>query len=119
MEDELKPERVQPANPLADGVWVRMGGRREYLVPALNFRALRELQPELEKVSGGGMNSLEQMGVVVKIAHASLKRNYPDMTEADVEDLIDTGNVSAVFSALVSVSGLARSNSSGETAAAG
>ena len=124
MEQEVKVERMEPADKLADGQWVRMNGKREYLVPALTFRALRELQPQLETLknaaNGGAANllSVDQMGLVIKVAHAALKRNYPDMTEEQVEDLVDTGNIFQVFGAIIKVSGLGEKPASGEPLAA-
>lgn len=111
MENETAVKRVQvpPHDEECDGVWVKLSGRREYLVPALNFRALKKFQSKI-----GGMAAIEgapneeQMDTILEIAHAALKRNYPTITVEQLTDMIDMANFLPLFMAIVNTSGLER-----------
>lgn len=105
--EELK---VAPKDQFCDGVWVRMGGRRYYLIPALSFRALKKSQPQLAKLNAMlGIPDAEQIDNLIQIAHAAMVRNYPEMKMDELEDLIDMTNFTTVFTALVLASGLEKS----------
>jgi hypothetical protein len=85
---------------------MQLGGRARILAPlsAGSFKMYRE---EINAAfKGGGVPDLE---VVAKLAHASLKRNEPDVTLAEVEELVDFGNVVEIFEAVMNVSGLVAS----------
>jgi hypothetical protein len=98
------------------GKTVNLNGA-DYVIPPLNLRALEQLQDKL--TTFGGAPSLENMGIVADIAHAALKRNYPDMTRDEVADLIDFGNMTEVMEAVMNVSGLtAQSDAPGEATGA-
>ena len=102
------PSRVKLPGADKGGQWVQMGDLL-YKVAPLNFKALRELGPSinvLSKLETGTMPSAEQMGILVKLAHASLKRNYPDMEESLVDDNLDFSNFGSVLSAVMGAAGL-------------
>ncbi len=88
-----------------EGVTVRMAGK-DWIVPPLNFRQLKELLPRIKSVQAGDFTPefLEAMGRVI---HASLSRNYPELTPETVEDMLDMSNFTPVFNAVMQVSGLA------------
>jgi hypothetical protein len=81
------------------GIEVEMGGTY-WTVPPLSLGAVERFAPVLGKP--GGL----QVGLVIDMALASLKRNYPDLDRERVADLIDTENVQRVFEAIMGVSGL-------------
>jgi hypothetical protein len=119
MEQEAKVTRAAVSGADKGGVWVRMGDH-EYKIAPLNFKALRELAPSiatLQDVIPGAMPSVEQMGVLVKLALASLQRNYPATTEDEVADVLDFGNFGAVLGAVMGTAGLTKREvpASGET----
>lgn len=90
------------------GVWVPMGDL-QYKVAPLNFKALREMAPLLTVLQGverGSMPTAEQIDALVSVAHASIKRNYPDITKAEVADALDFSNFSPVLGAVMGSSGL-------------
>ena len=90
------------------GKWVEFSGA-SYLVPPLNFRALRELQDKIAKLGTiTGTPTGEQMKVVSEIVHAALARNYPQMTVKNVEEMIDLGNFMPVMDAVLNIAGLRR-----------
>jgi len=91
---------------LLDGVRLNLGGR-EYVVPPLNFAALRRLEHDIQTVQGlSGIPTGEAIDAVVRIAHAAISRNYPDITVEDMAELIDMGNITHVLNAVMGVSGL-------------
>lgn len=105
--DLSKTKKVPPKDlDLADGVWVRMRGRREYLIAALSFKALKALQAEVKKIEGmKGVPDPEQIDVVVKAVGAALRWNY-DIQDDEVEDLVDLGNFVPVWHAMLGASGV-------------
>ena len=108
MNQNLEEKRV--ALPGADkgGAWVQMGDKA-YKVAPLNFKALRELAGNISALQGiekGQMPNAEQMGILVKLAHASIQRNYPDITEEQVAEDLDFGNFTSVLNAVMGASDL-------------
>jgi hypothetical protein len=80
------------------------------MVPPLSFKKLRSLEndiKELAKLEGPATQYTgEQLKVFLRIVHAALSRNYPDMTLEDVEEILDLGNVRPVVAAILGISGL-------------
>ena len=108
MTTEAEAPRAALPGPDKGGQWVRMG-ESQYKVAPLNFRGLREMAPQLDllkSIAPGTMPNQEQVDALVKIAHASLRRNYPEMTEEEVGDRLDFGNFGNVLSSVIGVSGL-------------
>ena len=92
------------------GQWVVLGGN-QYKIPPLNFRAVRQYastMSSLRDVDSGSSLDPEKMSLVAEIAHAAIVRNYPDMKLADIEDMLDLGNFSDVFSAIMNIAGLVK-----------
>lgn len=87
------------------GIKLHLGGK-DYIVPPLNFRALQQLQSRLSEFSGGV--DPESIQLVVDCAFLALKRNYDDITEDQVIDLLDLENMQEVMEAVMDVSGLKR-----------
>ena len=71
------------------GVVVAMGGR-DWLVPPLTLGELRQLMPKVRQLTEIGASMGEaQIAVLVEIVTAALRRNYPDVTLEQVENLLD------------------------------
>ena len=102
------------------GVTVAMGGQ-DWIVPPLTLGQLRRLMPKVRQLTEIGVSMGEaQITVLVDIVTAALQRNYPEITPAKVENLLDLGNASAVLNAVLTGSGLKPSSPSvGETVAPG
>ena len=82
---------------------INLGGV-DFTLPPLNLDGVRVAQPlfiEFEKVD----HVVDSLGMAAKILHVALVRNYPDLTEADVLALLDTGNAIPALAALASLSG--------------
>lgn len=76
------------------------------VLPPMSLGAIENMQERLESYTGG--TSKEDLAVVVDAATAALRRNYPEMTRAQVGELIDLANVHEVFEALMDIGGLKR-----------
>lgn len=88
------------------GVTIEMGGR-EFIVPPLTLGQLRRLLPKVRQMTevGASMGE-EQIETLCEIVAAAMRRNYPEITEDAVADLLDLGNASGVLSAVLTGSGL-------------
>ena len=86
-----------------DGVTVKMGGVG-YVVPPLSFKQLKRLMPEIEAMQKEA-SPIKNMETTVKITHAALSRNYPDLTLDDVEDMVDLKNIKEITEAVMGSSG--------------
>jgi hypothetical protein len=79
-------------------------GIRLFVLAPLNVAAVKQYREEIKAVFVGAIPDIE---LVAKMAHASLRRNYDDITMAEVEDMIDYGNYFDVWEILLNLSGLA------------
>lgn len=99
---------------LIDGIKVKLGNK-EYFVPPLNFKRLRQLKADIELLSSvKGTPTDEQMNAVVKVVHSAIERNYPDLTIDDVEEMLDLANAGTVVKAIMGGAGLVARAESGE-----
>jgi hypothetical protein len=92
---------------MIDGVRIKMG-REERVVPPLSLGQLRRLQNDIKLVGEieDGKISEDRMNAAVRIIHAALSRNYPDLTIEKVEEMVDLGNIAQIIAAVAGVSGL-------------
>ncbi len=84
------------------GAEMTLGGVAYVLAP-LNAAAVKQYRDQIKLVFVGGLPDIE---LVAKLAHASLRRNYPDMTLDQVEEFIDYSNLFDVWENLLNLSGL-------------
>lgn len=92
---------------MIDGVKIKIGDA-EYTIPPLNFKAIKRLQTEIAKMADiqvGATITAEQLDAMVCIVHSALVRNYPDMTEDQVAEIVDLGNAGTIIQAIMGVSG--------------
>lgn len=87
---------------LIPGKEITLGGQ-QYIVAPLNGTAIKQYRKDINAVKLGTLPDIE---LVIKLAHASLKRNYPEITLEQVEDIVDYGNYFTLWDALLNVSGL-------------
>lgn len=88
------------------GIPVELGGT-VYIVPPLSLGALEQLQDALSAFTGD-IRDPKQIGTIIEAAHSALRRNYPDITRAEVADLLGLENMMEIMSAVMDVSGLKR-----------
>ena len=98
------------------GIELVLGGET-WVVPPLSLGALEQLQPKLKAFTGDVMDGA-QLGVVLDVTHAALRRNYPDITRETVGEMIDVGTFMSVFEAVMDVSGVRRKAAEAEKAGA-
>jgi hypothetical protein len=100
------------------GATIALAGR-DYVVPPLTLGQLRRLAADIGCIGEhGGLLDSEAIGAVVRIVTAALQRNYPELDERAVEEMLDLGNAGEVLSAVLAGSGLRRGAGPGEAAAA-
>jgi hypothetical protein len=94
------------------GAEIELGGRK-FTVPPLNLNALERLGPKFTELTRamdsndfGQMFTSENVNNLTEIIHASLVRNYPELTANDVKDLVDLGNLKEAFEAVCAQSNL-------------
>lgn len=79
----------------------------ERIVPPLSLGALEQLQDGLAEFAGD-IRDPKQVALIVDSAHAALRRNYPDITRAEVADSIGLENMKEVMEAVMDISGVKR-----------
>jgi hypothetical protein len=105
--------------PAFAGIEIEMGGRT-WVVPPLTLGQLRRLGSKVEVMSGDkSMLDPEVVDSVVAVVTAALQRNYPDLDEGQVADMLDMGNAPQVFVAVLTGSGLRRGGGDGPFGVAG
>lgn len=89
------------------GRLINMGGHDLVFAP-LNLDQVQYFDGEVEKFGQAGAKAATQLEQTLPLLLASLQRNYPDMTEADLRPLVDMGNFAEAMEAVVSMSGYAK-----------
>ncbi len=93
------------------GITITINGE-ERVAPPLTLGAMRKLLPLIKtlNIDKKGVPSDEDFGTMVAVVHASLVRNYPDITPQEIEDGLDMQEFLSCISAIMSVSGLQQGN---------
>ena len=87
------------------GTRMNLGGEW-YVLPPLNLRQCEEFGDLIATLGEASTRPLnEQLKMALPLIHASLTRNYPDITADQVRELIDFGNFTEAAKAVVSSSG--------------
>lgn len=100
---ETNGHAYRPVPGKIPGRAINLGGH-DFIMPPLNLDGVRVAQPlfvEFEKQE----QVADTLAMAAKILHLALARNYPDLTEADLAGLLDTGNAVPALAALASLSG--------------
>jgi len=105
--------------PQFEGVKVNAGGR-ELVLPALNLGALKRLREQFKVISGidpatqGATLTDAQVDAMTDIILASVRRNYPEITREEIEELVDLNNLPSAIEAILGQSGFAKRTQPGE-----
>ena len=95
---------------LLNGVKIEMGGR-EFILPPLTLGVLKRMGSRLSGLTKiEGVPDPETIDLMADIIHASMVRNYPEVTKEEVLDLVDLGNLQQTFMAVLGNSGLVPKN---------
>lgn len=83
-------------------------GTREYIVPSLSVRQYREHRELLSKPIEAKTDSevLDVFDRYLPLIGVALRRNYPELSDDDLLDLLDLGNFREVLAAISGASGL-------------
>lgn len=100
--------------PKIKGITLELAGV-DFVVPPLPLGALESLQERIESFTGGLDKG--SVATVIDCLHASLRRNYPEISREDAANLVDVANMGDVMQAVMDVSGMRRKQL--EAAAAG
>lgn len=85
------------------GLPINLSGQELVLAP-LTYEGMQEFLA-LQNAAAGELNDMRAIFKrVAESLHISLRRNYPDMTVADVEGLLDVGNAQAAMDMLAEAS---------------
>src|SRR5574337_945295 len=88
------------------GARMNLGGRELVLAP-LNLQQVEQFESVLPEL--GKQGSLrDALSTGVPIIHASLSRNYPEITLDEVRGLLDIGNFREALDAMLGISGYSR-----------
>lgn len=90
---------------MIDGVTIRMGGE-DFIVPPLNFKQLKQIRPVLQSLNDPSISQDDKEASIVKCVTMALSRNYPEMTEDRIFELVDIGNSGKVMAAIMGNSGI-------------
>jgi hypothetical protein len=88
------------------GTMINLGGR-EYILAPLNLDQVQQFEEVIPKL-GQAATLQENIKQSLPLIHASLSRNYPEITIEDVRKIVDLGNFAAASWAIVSLSGYKR-----------
>lgn len=97
------------------GVPIQLGDE-EYIVPALSLSQVKSLRTKfvaMEQLRGQAQSIadekfIELLDIAVPIIHAALARNYPDLSQESLYNLLDLDTMNQCVEAVLSVSGLKR-----------
>jgi hypothetical protein len=102
-DDEIR--RIQPEL-RRGGKWTVIG-LDEYRIPPLGFEELKDFEDDIRALREmqGGLPTKAQMGIISRMVHAALARNYPKLTIEDVRPMIDVGNCQRLIATVMALSG--------------
>ena len=91
-----------------EGRTIKLGGR-VYVIPSLTMKQAKQLWEDIKSLNKGITEDtlLQKYDTALKIIHAAMVRNYPKLTVAELEDLIDLNNLKQVIAIVSGVSGIA------------
>lgn len=88
---------------IEDATTVTINGE-DYVASPLNFRALEQFSPFIERV-GTGSFTMKDIKEIRGIISASLRRRHPDLTDDFFLDNIDMVNAQSILAAVLAASG--------------
>lgn len=93
-------------NALYEGTAIKIKGK-EYIVPGLSLGQLETLGDKMDALETNQIiGTKEAFQTIAEIIHAAMSRNYPEMTLADIKEMIDIRNMKQFIKAVKGESGL-------------
>lgn len=92
---------------MIEGKTINLGGE-DYVIAPLTLGQIRSMQKEIESIGRFDAKTLNDgaLDIMIKVIHAGMSRNYPEITTEKIEGLIDLKNIRDVVEAVLGVSGL-------------
>ena len=84
----------------------------EYTVSALNLKQIKDFRDDiksLNEIAKGGFPENEQLDSVIRLVHASLSKVHQGLTEEQVSEMIDLGNMAQLIQMVMGAAGLVSS----------
>lgn len=97
-------------------------GDKTYIVPPLSLGKMRKFLPQITAITGGvsDLSESDQLNMMSDIIHSAMVRNYPDMTQEQMEeDVLTIENVKVFMEAVCKASNLVRGKPQGKEEAVG
>jgi hypothetical protein len=113
---------------MVDGTTMTLGGR-EFTLPPLSLAQTRKfhLNGKLAKLpwngpqllfattkDDGGAEFMEELAIVAEVVTEAVRRNHPEVTDEEMLELLDLGNLAPVLKAVLGAAGLAKQGAPGE-----
>lgn len=95
----------QATKPRFEGITVYMDGR-EWVIPPLSVRQFRTYYSTLLDTDVTPENWQQKVEAKLPIVLAAIQRNYPDITEEQLLDMLDLKTFTMVMAAIANASGL-------------
>jgi hypothetical protein len=86
------------------GTEIELGGDR-FMLPPLSLDKLEELEPHFQQLAAPAANLKERLRKLMPILLASFQRNYPEMTEGKLRELLDLPSLNLVVDAIMQANG--------------
>lgn len=105
-EKKEKPPWWTPS-PIFEGVPFKLGGH-EIVVPAVNFSRAKKLLPVLERLRDAQLGvsiNQNQLDDFIEVIFTAVSRNYPEVSKAALEDLVDFNNAPRLFMTIMGAGG--------------
>lgn len=97
----------KPTKPKYEGVSIYMDGR-EWVIPTLSVRQFRQHYKLLLDTDVTVENWQDKVAERIPLILAAMSRNYPEVTEEQLLDMLDLRSFNAVLLAISNASGIRR-----------
>lgn len=77
---------------LIPGVEITLG-RKQLIMPPCGMNVLSKNWAQIQSLQNGGAVDAAQITLVIDIVHGAVKRNYPEISRAEVEEHITLDNL--------------------------
>jgi len=93
-----------------EGIMIKVNGE-DMVLPPLNWRATKRFYKDI--ISGDINDPAKAIDLMPEMLHAALARNYPELTQDALEDIIAPGELLSAIPLLLSVSGFSQAPKGG------
>jgi hypothetical protein len=91
------------------GTEIELGGEN-YTLPPLSLDSLEELEAQFQQLATPSASLKDRLRKLMPILLASFRRNYPEMTEVQLRELLDLPSLNLVVEAIMQANGFRRAS---------